>query len=327
MGSILILFVIAVLVSIYVLSQIHIFMVLISSLRDSRRILSHAHRNRIFWSLLFAPTLVLLGGMLTLAEWKGDTGEWGWFYMINTCQAGLITVIPWLIAFASLRWTLLHARERLYESWINLVMLLTMAAICLWRACAIMIIGCDWPEDAHAFLYFLAVIWVFLPLAPGVNLVLLSVHVCTRRKLSSRIPVSAAFTLAWLGGLAATVYAKIILAHEAYDALPDTAPSCFIVTTAAQGNRRFVGSKPNPITGRMENAQLARMRFFERYLMAEFPAAHRLLRKVYNRVGPAVARRIRRPLVADIAYVILKPLELLAVVICGRTALKGKARQ
>jgi len=53
-------------------------------------------------------------------------------------------------------------------------------------------------------------------------------------------------------------------------------------------------------------------------LYKKCPNAHRLLRKVYNRVGPAVARRIQRPILADLMYVMLKPIELLAVVISGR---------
>ncbi len=304
----------------YVISQVCIFAFLINGLRNSAKTLSDTQRGLIFWAVVFAPTLLLLAGVLTLAEWKGDTGEFGWFYMINVGYAGLITMIVWLIAGVSLDRTLRRAKKRLYESWINLVMVLTMAAICIWRACAIMIIGHDWPEEPSAVVYIVAFLRVFFPLAPGVNLLLLAVYICTRRKLTGRFLPVASFSLAWLGGLAATVYAKIILAHQAYEALPDTPPECFIVTAAARGNRRFVGSGLNPTTGRIENAQLARMRTFERYLMTEFPNAHRRLRAVYNRLGPVVARRIRHPLAADLTYVILKPLELLAVIICGRTS-------
>ena len=37
-----------------------------------------------------------------------------------------------------------------------------------------------------------------------------------------------------------------------------------------------------------------------------------MFRCVYNRIGPAVARRIRHPLLADVAFVALKPFEWIA---------------
>ena len=296
--------------------HVYVFVVLISALRDSGSTLSSNQRGMIIWAIAISTTLMLLvANCLDFADWKGDTGEFGWLYMINTGGAGMITLIVWLIACGSLCSCLLGPGEWIHKSRINLVMILTLAAICLWHACTMAIMGPDSPPGSSALGFILAI----FPLVPGVNLVLLAIYIYTRRKLTGPIQPVATFTLAWIGALAATVYMKIILAHQAYNALPDVQPEgCFIVTAAAQGNQRFVGSKPNLTTGRMENAQLGQMRAFERYLITEHPAAHRLLRKVYNRVGPAIARRIRRPLVADLTYVILKPLELLAVVICGR---------
>ena len=296
--------------------HIYVFAVLISGLRNSGKILSSNQRSMIIWALVVSTTLILmLSNCLGFAEWKGDTGDFGWLYMINTGQAGFVTLIVWGVACGWLCWSLKGPGERIYKSWINLIMVLTLAAICLWRAYAIAIMG-PVPELTASVQ---GLVLAIFPLTPGVNLILLAIYISTRKKLTGPISKVFAFSLAWLSALAATVYAKIIAARQAYDALPDTPPEgCFIVTAAARGNRRFVGSTPNPATGRMENAQLARMRAFERYLIANHPAAHRLLRKAYNRVGPAVARRIRRPLVADLAYVLIKPLELLAVVICGR---------
>ena len=301
---------------------VYLFVFLIRGLRDSSKTLSKIQRDMIFWSLVLAPTLLLLlVNEVNLSEthWKGDTGPFGWFYMINAGSAGHIILIVWIIACASLTAGLLLPEKWMYKSRINLIMVLTLGAICLWRAGTAAFVGIGGPPGPSIPAFILA----SCPLVPGVNLVLLAVYIYTRRKLTGPIQPVAAFSLAWLSALAATVYAKIIMAQEIYAALPDVQPEdCFIVTAAARGNSRFVGSAPNPATGRMENAQLARMRTLEHYLIAEHPAAHRLLRKVYNRLGPAVARRIRRPLVADLAYVILKPLELLAVVICERTAEK-----
>jgi len=299
---------------------VYIFAILVRDLRDPSKTLSGVQKGLILWSLVLAPTaLLLLANMAPsiTTDWKGDTGVFGWFYMINAGDAGMVTLIVWSIACASLTAGLLLSKKWMYESRINLIMVLTLAAICLWRTCTAAIMGLESPAGPSIGSFILA----SCPFFPFVNLALLAAYICTRRKLAGPTRPVVIFSLAWAGALAVTIWAKIILAHQAYSALPDVMPDdCFIVTAAARGNRRFVGSKPNPTTGRMENSQLARMRIFERYLIAEFPNAHRLLRAVYNRVGPPVARRIRRPLVANLAYVLLKPLELLTVVVCGRTA-------
>ncbi|MBT3200058.1 MAG: hypothetical protein HN350_09090 [Phycisphaerales bacterium] len=258
--------------------------------------------------LTIAPGLLLaLAIGASTPGWKGGTGNYGWFFVIDSDQAGLVTLIIWIIASVSLLAGLLFNTNWLYKSWINFVMVLTLAAICHWHTCTTLIMETLPPVLA------------FFPFAPGVNLLLLAVYIYTRKELTGRLRSTVAFILTWLSTLAAAIYVKVILAHEVYNALPDTPPDCFIVTAAAQGNRRFVGSTLNPQTGRVENVQLARMRAFEQYLIHKHPGAHRLLRKVYNRVGPVVARRIQRPILADLMYVMLKPIELLAMVICRQT--------
>jgi len=294
---------------------VYIFVFLIRGLRDPGNTLSLFKRLLIFLTLVAAPTMLLMLATLAVSvetEWKGDTGPFGWFYMINAEWAGMVTLIVWSIACISLTAGLLNDKW-MYESRINLIMIITLAAICLWRTGTAAIMGIGSPAGPSIQSFALA----SCPFVPLVNFVLLAVYIHSRKRITGRTQTVARFSIAWAGALVATICAKIILARQAYDALPDVKPEdCFIVTAAARGNSRFVRSTPNPATGRMENPQLARMRALEHYLIAEHPAAHRLLRKVYNRIGPAVARRIRRPLVADMTYVILKPLELLAVVIC-----------
>ncbi len=300
---------------IYFGPNILVFGALKRSLRYPGRVLSDATCALMFWAIIFTPTLLLMLASAAIGpSWKGKTGPFGWFYMINAAEAGMVTWIVWVIACGWVSICLMVNRL-MYTSRINFVMIVTLAAICLWRAGTAAVMGIEQPVGPNLSSF----IFSCFPLAPGVNLMLLAIHIRTRRRFTGSVRPLAIFAPCWLGALAATIYAKIFLAQKAYNALSDVPDDkCFIVTAAARGNRRFVGSEFNPASGRMENSQLARMRAFERYLIAEFPAGHRLLRKIYNRTGPVIARRIRRPLIADAAYIILKPLELLAVVVCGR---------
>jgi hypothetical protein len=101
-----------------------------------------------------------------------------------------------------------------------------------------------------------------------------------------------------------------------FAALPDKAPSdCFIVTAAGRGHAKFVGPHfevERKGRRRLANQQLLTFWQFENFWRAQFPRGHARFRKIYNHVGPIVARRISSPWPADLAFIALKPLEWLA---------------
>jgi len=51
-----------------------------------------------------------------------------------------------------------------------------------------------------------------------------------------------------------------------------------------------------------------------------FPRSHALGRKIYNRCGPVIARRISSPWLADLVFLVLKPGELFAAIVLRRLA-------
>jgi len=53
-------------------------------------------------------------------------------------------------------------------------------------------------------------------------------------------------------------------------------------------------------------------------LLAICPLWHKPLRSAYDGIGKSLARRIQNPLLADLAYLCLKPSELLAGIILKR---------
>jgi len=124
---------------------------------------------------------------------------------------------------------------------------------------------------------------------------------------------------AFLGTLLGTIpfwISSILWSKSIYASLPDSPPTgCFIVTAAGRGHKKLVGPFRNiqrhgPLI--QANDQLITFWAFENLWQNYAPHSHACFRRFYNRWGPVVARQIRSPLVADVIYVALKPVEFAA---------------
>lgn len=109
--------------------------------------------------------------------------------------------------------------------------------------------------------------------------------------------------------------AGVFWSYQNYLSLPDHLETCFVVTAASRGHRKFVGpfrEVPHRGQTRLANQQLATLWQFESLWRNNSPRSHRIFRRGYNIIGPILARRIRSPWLADAVYLALKPAELLA---------------
>jgi len=103
---------------------------------------------------------------------------------------------------------------------------------------------------------------------------------------------------------------------RAYATLPAEPPDdCYVATAAARGHGRVVGSRR--LRGadgraRVVNRQMQYLKAAELLLAALCPRAHRLLRQIYDRLGPRLAALLVHALLADGAYLLLKPAEWIA---------------
>ena len=104
--------------------------------------------------------------------------------------------------------------------------------------------------------------------------------------------------------------ATAVHTRRLFDALPPTPPTCFIVTAATRGHPAIVGPFVELAPGRRANRQLARFWRFEAVWRRRHPASHAAVRRVYDRIAPSIAARIRFRWQADVVYLALKPLEL-----------------
>ena len=121
--------------------------------------------------------------------------------------------------------------------------------------------------------------------------------------------------IAWLSALGASWKFAIETMMVEYSKLPTQNPNCYISSAAASGHRWLVSATQVPNHG-VVNLQMKRCKFFEFALMACYPAAAHALRRIYNCMGPVVAKFCRKNRwFADVTYLVLKPVEWTALVV------------
>jgi hypothetical protein len=136
--------------------------------------------------------------------------------------------------------------------------------------------------------------------------------VSRRLRTSEDSPRARVLVPVWAGAYASSSATAVAAAIRTYQALPTTRPSgCYVATAAARGHGRFVRSRE--IAGVPVNDQLRRLKCAEIALAMLTPRVHRILRRFYDQVGPALAARMIHPLLADLAYMTLKPAEWVCV--------------
>lgn len=120
---------------------------------------------------------------------------------------------------------------------------------------------------------------------------------------------------AWLGAFYATW--RFVIEREAieYALLPKSPPQdCYVSSAAARGHPKWVGIRETKSCNVPVNLQMKRLKFVELALRVSMPQAHRIIRKVYDCLGPPLARLCCSSVwFADLTYVMLKPVEFAAV--------------
>ncbi len=259
------------------------------------------------WTLLLgaalAPVLMLLASAPLSGGYQGERG--GWFFHIHSGLAALALVPVYAVGSFLVGRGIVRTDYRL-QSGIHIVVLHTLLWICCWYAFATAALGMsdDRSQDMSAA--------AIVPAAAAINYALLLLDVYRHDQWQ---PTPLLKLWIWFSALALSLLAKIPLAMRLYDTLPPERPDgygdCFVVSAAARGHAGVVGSHFDPQLGRTVNLQWHSLRAFENHLMAAHPQVHGYLRSAYNRVGPAVAARIRSPYAADLVYCLLKPAEWL----------------
>lgn len=152
--------------------------------------------------------------------------------------------------------------------------------------------------------------WMLVPIYVAIWYSTSAVALMAKARLKPKTYLTA------LAGSSPLWVASVWWSRMYYESLPQT-QGCFVVTAASRGHCRVVGpffGINRHGHGRIANHQLLTFWLFEEILRRHFPRAHAFLRRIYNVVGPAVARHIKGPWLADIVYFALKPSEVVAAI-------------
>lgn len=258
--------------------------------------------KRFFIALLISvvvvvlPLLVFGFSAFLVPEWKGGCRH-GWLDCFHVGKLALTPLV--LVATAALyALEVLHVEHRT-QPWI--VRGISLGAL-VSTACSVF--GLVVVEPRVEMWWWLVV--------PFYLAVWYSVRAVQLARLSGRNPLACLTDLGlsipfWLGSW--------IWSRLAYEALPDKPPECFVVTAASRGHRGCVG----PIVGvthrgrrQPANAQLLTLWRLEAVWRTQAPLSHAAFRCLYNRAGPAIARHVTSPWIADALFLAIKPAELFA---------------
>jgi hypothetical protein len=240
------------------------------------------------------PFLVFMASYFLVPEWKGAC-RFGWLDCFHAGKLALTPLVLWACA-AFVKYDRCKPEE-LIPAWVvlGLFMGAVVSSVCV--VVEFLVAGFRswvWLVPCYVSVWY-AKLALEARWSSGLPL---RYHLLT---LLSSVPL-------WIWGIA--------WSKASYQGLSNTAPEgCFIVTAASKGHESLVGPFSNIErrgTMRVVNRQLLVFWKFEALWQKQSPKTHQSFRRIYNRVGPLVAQRVRSKFIADTVYLLLKPFEMIA---------------
>jgi len=263
------------------------------------------------WKRFFSATIVSFGGIVIplfvfavsaflVPEWKGGC-LYGWIDCFAVGKFALMPLVLW--ACAAFYVTQILNPSGSSSAWVvlGLFMGVIVSVICFVFGLVL-----------YVFRDYNYMIGLFVPLYVVLWYSMLYVRAVRESGLGAKT-----YIIALLGSLPLW-WLSVILSKKHYVSLPDNPPSCFIVTSALGGHEGLVGpfsliSRDGVV--RIANQQLLTFWQFEAIWQDRSPGSHRTFRRIYNRIGPIVAHRIKTTFAADVVYLLIKPFEIFASLI------------
>lgn len=255
---------------------------------------------RFFWSAFLSfvgilfPLFIFLASAFLVPDWKGGCHR-GWIHCFHGGKIALTPLVLWASSAFYCSQILQRAES---PTWVNrgLVVGAVTSTVCFVFGLYI-----------HAFADGLAW-WLLVPFYASLWYGILALR-------SMRVYGPASTYLPTLVGTLPLWLLSLFWSRRIYMSLPDSPPSCFVVTAASEGHPWLVGpylEVERRGVSRTVNQQLTTFWQFEQWWGRHSPDTHRAFRCVYNRVGPCVARCVRYRILADLTYLVLKPAEWIA---------------
>jgi hypothetical protein len=243
------------------------------------------------------PLFIFLGSMALMPEWKGAC-RLGWIHCFHVGKIALLPLVLW--ASAALYALEIYRTPNRTRPWIVLGILTGAITSTTCLGIGVIICGLQWRP-----LY----IWLLVPLYISSWYIVRARELLRQAKTSLEVIKATVFSSIpfWL--------AAILWSQKSYISLPNGPPSCFIVTAAMQGHETVVGPRMHVIhqgRSREANQQLLTLWLLEDLWKRHASHSHAGFRRFYNIAGPVVASYITSPSRADLAYMVIKPIEMVA---------------
>jgi hypothetical protein len=282
---------------------------------------AHFAKSKWIWLGIFSGAVLAFEYWIVFVLAVSDTAALDIVrdYIVALVLSGVAVGLPWvgcLLVVLAIRWLARPSKKAL--SILTTILVLALGAafivfiICLpWLAMLSLVCSTPWAVAAYGS----AAIWLVRQRgAPYFRY--------TLAQLLTAVTALAANFAAWR-----TAYEIMLIKYAELPTQPP--PDCFVCSAAARGHSSVVRSTSFRRDGEemiAVNDQLRVLKALELLILALSPAAHRGLRRVYNRIGPRLAAALVYPPAADAAYFVLKPIEWFArfalrLVLGKRTAL------
>ena len=182
----------------------------------------------------------------------------------------------------------------------------------------------DPNEQDNPIVVVLSIIGLLLTLAGPAICFLAAVHRSRRVWLGARHAGATSLpffegigVVGWAAGYTIAWRTAAERATELYNELPPTQGDCYVATAAAAGHPLVVRSTSGGVAAspRAINPQLQTLKLAEIAIAANWPGAHRRVRRFYNWLWPRLAAQLSTPWRADAAYLLLKPCEALGMLV------------
>jgi len=274
---------------------IHIGLALPPALRERSR-KRFAIGIALSFVFITGPVFIFLMSAFLLPEWKGGCRH-GWLDCFIYAKLALLPLVLW--ASAALYALDIWRTPQRTRPWIVFGVL--TGALTSTGCLGLGLIICEKTISLYG--------WLLVPLY-------VAIWYTTRArqllKAAGRNPGRIVVTLLmnlpfWL--------AALLWSRREFTALPDKAPDCFVVTAATRGHAVVVGPRlcvTHRGAIREATQQLLTLWRLEDYWTHRAPRSHANFRRVYNIIGPIAASHITTSFRADLAYLAIKPVEVLA---------------
>ena len=253
-----------------------------------------------FFGVVLPVFIFSASALLPGPEWKGASRH-GWLDFFHIGKLALLPVVLW--ASAALYAIDIYRTHNRTRPWIVLGILMgaMTSVICLGIGGIIQTYIWETPRVYS---------WLLVPLYVSVW------YTIRARQLLKAAGTSLTTITTTLLGTTPFWLAALLWSRKEFMALPDKPPpGCFVVTAATRGHAAVVGPRlcvTHRGAAREATQQLLTLWRLEDYWTHRAPRSHARFRRVYNIIGPIAASRITTSFRADLAYLAIKPVELLA---------------